>query len=117
MSKIWELRGARGRRKVVVHADNVIPHVSQMIRQFMDTYRLRPASRSPYFPDRATCNFSLFGHAKRAIRRLVFKSMEKLLERITSTLATIQPKTLLVTIYELTDRLQTCIDEGRESIE
>jgi hypothetical protein len=78
----------------------------------MNIHEFRPALHPPYSQDIVPYDFALFNHVKMALQRLVFKSVKKFFDGVTSIVATIQLDTLLAIFHEWMDRFQACIDDG-----
>jgi histone-lysine N-methyltransferase SETMAR len=68
LSEICALHIAGDRNKLVIHADNVRPHVSTRVKEYMEEDGLRTAPHPPYFPDLAPSDFFLFCYVKRVFQ-------------------------------------------------
>jgi histone-lysine N-methyltransferase SETMAR len=79
-------------RKLIVHADNVRPHIAQKCRTFCEEKGLRLAPHPPYSPDLAPFDFFLFGYVKGHLKGMVFPSYEELLNAIDEVVTDIESK-------------------------
>jgi transposase len=107
----------RDRKKMAIHADNVRPHVSTRVKQYMEEHGLRTAPHPPHSPDRAPSDFFLFGYVKRALQGSEFQTVEEILAVVVGILNAIPTETLISTFHEWIRRLQICIDTHGESVE
>jgi hypothetical protein len=117
LPEICALHIAGDRRKLGMHADNVRPHVSTNVKQYMEENGLRTAPRPPYSPDLAPSDFFLFGDVKRALQGSEVQTVEELLAAVVGILHAIPTETLISTFHEWIRRLQTCIDTDGEYVE
>jgi hypothetical protein len=117
LPEIGNLRDARDRRKLVVHADNVKPHVAKRVKQYLDENGLRRASHPRYCPDLAPGDCFLFGHVKRMLQGTEFQTAEELLEAAAQILSDIPLERLMATLHQYMNRLQACLDGHGENVE
>jgi hypothetical protein len=80
--------------KLWVHSDNARPHTAKMSKDYIDLNRMKLAPHSPYSPDLAPSDFSLFGYVKGKLMEYRAETPSELLVRIRVTLAEIPRETL-----------------------
>jgi bifunctional pyridoxal-dependent enzyme with beta-cystathionase and maltose regulon repressor activities len=117
LPEICTLHIAGDRRKSVIHADNVRPHVSTRVKQYTEEHGLRTAPHPPYSPDLAPGNFFLSDDVKRALGESEFQTVEELLAAVVANLNAIPTETLISTFHQWIRRLQTCLDTNRQYVE
>jgi hypothetical protein len=67
---------------LIIHADNMRPHIARKTFKFCQDNRLEMAPHQPYSSDLAPFDFFLFAHVKRVLEGAEFPSEETLLAAI-----------------------------------
>jgi hypothetical protein len=81
LSQIAALRDVGIHRKMIVHADNVGPHVAKCVTEYMDHNSLNRAPH-PYSPDLAPSDSYLFGYVKHQLQGYEFTEAPGLVSAI-----------------------------------
>jgi hypothetical protein len=84
----------------MTHADNVRPHVSTRVKQYLEDHSLRTAPHPPYSQDLAPSDLFLFGYVKRALQGSEFQTVEEFLAVVAGILNEIPTETLISTFHE-----------------
>jgi hypothetical protein len=78
---------------------------------------MKSAPHSPYSPDLALSDFSLFRYAKRCLAGFLFEDADQLLAAVEGILQGIEKMTLQAVFLEWMDRLRKCIATNEEYAE
>jgi transposase len=71
---------------MIVHADDVGPHVAKSVTEYMDHNSLKRVRHPPYSPDLAPSDFYLFGYVKHQLRGHEFTEGPELVSAISEIL-------------------------------
>lgn len=97
--------------------DNAPSHTSLIVRQFLARNQVCVLNHSPYSPDLAPCDFSLFPKIKMKLKGRIFDVIETIQSESTRILEAI-PKIELEQAFEsLLNRCKKCIEAGGEYFE
>jgi histone-lysine N-methyltransferase SETMAR len=80
------IEAAGNERKLLVPADNALPHTAKLSTQYFNENRMKSAPHPLYSPDLAPSDFYLFAYVKRCLAGLLFEDAEQLLAAVEGVL-------------------------------
>jgi histone-lysine N-methyltransferase SETMAR len=119
LSQWRSIEAAGNERKLLVHADNVLPRAAKLSIQYFSENRMKSAPHPPYSPDLAPLDFYLIGYVKRCLGGLSFEDADQLLPVVEGVLECIGKVTSRISpgAPSLVDALRSTRSHGRSRID
>jgi hypothetical protein len=117
LSKWRRTQVERTNRKLIVHANNALPHTAKMTSQFMGQNLMQRAPHPAYSPDLALSNFYVFGYVRQLLSGCQFADQDSLLQAVSDSLVAIEKVTLGSIFHNWMERLCQCSATGGECVE
>jgi histone-lysine N-methyltransferase SETMAR len=109
LSRWCSIEAVGNERKLLMYADNVRPHTTNLSTQYFTENQMKSVPHPPYSPDLAPSDFYLFGYVKRFLAGLSFEDTDQLRAAVEGVLEGIEKVTLQAVFHEWMDRLRKCI--------